>query len=102
MSHDWGYKTAAKQAKGMGFGKEPARVTVKPHSRAPRSPKPPAPPPLVKKPMNVPVKKFAEGGPVKSDAKQDKALMARHNKLMHPGQKSKLNKGGAVKSKKGC
>ncbi len=32
------------------------------------------------------------------DEGQDKALMKRHNRLMHPGQKSKLAKGG----KPGC
>lgn len=37
----------------------------------------------------------AKGGPVKkSDAKQDKAMLSRHNRLMHPGQASKLAKGG--------
>ena len=30
----------------------------------------------------------------KSDMAQDRALMARHNRLMHPGQKSKLKHGG--------
>jgi hypothetical protein len=29
--------------------------------------------------------------------KQDKAMLARHNRLMHPGQKSKLKSGGMVK-----
>jgi len=40
---------------------------------------------------------YAKGGKVKSDAKQDKSMLARHNKLMHPGQKSKLKNGGMVK-----
>jgi len=40
--------------------------------------------------------KYAKGGEVK-DKKQDRALMERHNKLMHPGQKSKLMNGGMVK-----
>jgi hypothetical protein len=40
---------------------------------------------------------YAKGGMVKSDAKQDKSMLARHNKLMHPGQKSKLKNGGMVK-----
>lgn len=31
---------------------------------------------------------------VKADKGQDKKMMARHNRLMHPGQKSKLAKGG--------
>ena len=39
---------------------------------------------------------YAKGGKVKSDAKQDKSMLARHNKLMHPGQKSKLKNGGMV------
>lgn len=44
---------------------------------------------------NLRATKKAKGGPVKkSDAKQDKALMSRHNRLMHPGQTSKLAKGG--------
>ena len=37
----------------------------------------------------------AETSEKKSDAKQDKAMLARHNRLMHPGQKSKLAKGGS-------
>lgn len=50
----------------------------------------------------VQVKGYMRGGPVKkSDAAQDKALMARHNRLMHPGQASKLAKGGTAK-KRGC
>lgn len=32
----------------------------------------------------------------KSDEAQDKAMMARHNRLMHPDQKSKLAHGGKV------
>lgn len=32
----------------------------------------------------------------KEDMAQDKALLARHNRLMHPDQKSKLAKGGKV------
>ena len=56
---------------------------------------------------------LAKGGPVrgrgvqamenkamemeKGDAGQDKALMKRHNRLMHPGQKSKLRCGGKAK-----
>lgn len=41
--------------------------------------------------------KKADGGSVKSDKTQDRALMKRHNRLMHPGQKSKLRKGGVAK-----
>ena len=48
--------------------------------------------------------KYAKGGAVhsekgekKADVAQDKAMIARHNRLMHPGQKSKLAKGGAAK-----
>ena len=53
---------------------------------------------------------FAQGGKVmakggafnmkaemKADMKQDKAMLARHNRLMHPGQKSKLKNGGMAK-----
>jgi hypothetical protein len=45
---------------------------------------------------------FAHGGKVMAkggaaDKKQDKSMLARHNRLMHPGQKSKLMKGGMVK-----
>jgi len=45
---------------------------------------------------------FAKGGKVMAkggaaDKKQDKAMLARHNRLMHPGQKSKLKNGGMVK-----
>jgi len=45
---------------------------------------------------------FAKGGKVMAkggaaDMKQDKAMLARHNRLMHPGQKSKLKNGGMVK-----
>lgn len=36
----------------------------------------------------------SEKGEKMSDKKQDKALMSRHNRLMHPGQTSKLAKGG--------
>lgn len=43
-------------------------------------------------------KMMADGGKV--DAAQDKSMMARHNKLMHPGQKSKMNCGGKVKKGK--
>lgn len=61
----------------------------------------PQPEPAVSK-----VVAFAKGGAVKkpaakSDAKQDKAMMSRHNKLMHPGQKSKLAKGGKACMAKG-
>ena len=49
------------------------------------------PPPAVSK-----LVAYAKGGMVKSDAKQDKSMLARHNKLMHPGQKSKLKNGGMV------
>jgi hypothetical protein len=45
---------------------------------------------------------YAKGGKVMAkggaaDMKQDKAMLARHNRLMHPGQKSKLKSGGMVK-----
>ena len=45
---------------------------------------------------------FAKGGKVMAkggaaDKKQDKSMLARHNRLMHPGQKSKLMSGGMVK-----
>jgi hypothetical protein len=45
---------------------------------------------------------FAHGGKVMAkggaaDKKQDKSMLARHNRLMHPGQKSKLMNGGMVK-----
>jgi len=39
-------------------------------------------------------KVMAKGGA--ADMKQDKAMIARHNRLMHPGQKSKLMNGGMV------
>jgi len=39
-------------------------------------------------------KVMAKGGA--ADMKQDKAMLARHNRLMHPGQKSKLMNGGMV------
>ena len=39
----------------------------------------------------------SEKGEKKSDAKQDKALMSRHNRLMHPGQKPKMAGGGMAK-----
>ena len=39
-------------------------------------------------------KVMADGGAV--DMKQDKAMIARHNRLMHSGQKSKLMNGGMV------
>ena len=44
---------------------------------------------------------FAKGGKVMAkggaaDKKQDKSMLARHNRLMHPGQKSKLMNGGMV------
>ncbi len=42
MSHSWGYKQAAKMSKDIGLAPtKPARVEVKTHSRAPRSPKSP-------------------------------------------------------------
>ena len=40
-------------------------------------------------------KVMADGGAV--DMKQDKAMIARHNRLMHSGQKSKLKNGGMMK-----
>lgn len=45
---------------------------------------------------------YAKGGKVMTkggaaDKKQDKSMLARHNRLMHPGQKSKLMNGGMVK-----
>jgi len=45
---------------------------------------------------------YAKGGKVMAkggaaDKKQDKSMLARHNRLMHPGQKSKLMNGGMVK-----
>lgn len=36
----------------------------------------------------------SEKGEKMADKKQDKAMMSRHNRLMHPGQTSKLAKGG--------
>jgi hypothetical protein len=54
-----------------------------------------------KMPMSAPMAKYANGGKVMAkggaaDMKQDKAMLARHNRLMHPGQKSKLMNGGMV------
>jgi len=48
---------------------------------------------------------YAKGGKVMAkggaaDKKQDKSMLSRHNKLMHPGQKSKLMSGGMVKGYK--
>jgi hypothetical protein len=45
---------------------------------------------------------YAKGGKVMAkggaaDKKQDKSMLARHNRLMHPSQKSKLMNGGMVK-----
>lgn len=77
MSHNWGYKQAQKDAAAMGFGSG-GTVKVTGYER------------------KAPVR-MATGGPVKSDAAQDRAMMSRHNKLMHPGQKSKLAAGGMVK-----
>jgi hypothetical protein len=45
---------------------------------------------------------YKAGGKVHSDKKEDVALMKRHNRLMHAGQKSKLASGGAVKTVKGA
>ena len=66
---------------------------------------------LKEKPVTNPqaknVRVFAKGGAVKmaeggkKDMSQDKAMLARHNKLMHPGQKSKLKNGGMVKKAEG-
>lgn len=42
----------------------------------------------------TPMKKGGKAEASKSDIQQDRAMMARHNRLMHPGQKSKLAKGG--------
>jgi hypothetical protein len=55
------------------------------------------PAPAVSKPVA-----YAKGGKVMAkggaaDKKQDKSMLARHNRLMHPGQKSKLMNGGMVK-----
>jgi hypothetical protein len=81
-NYNWGYKNAASLSKELAGG---GKVTVTPHTRAPRSPSPQG---------------YAKGGAVKhSDAKQDKAMIARHNRLMHPGQKSKLAKGGPINIK---
>lgn len=48
------------------------------------------------------VEKADERKELSADKKQDKAMIARHNRLMHAGQKSKLKTGGKVKSGKGC
>lgn len=42
----------------------------------------------------APMKKGGKAESSKEDMKQDRAMMARHNRLMHPGQKSKLKHGG--------
>jgi len=46
---------------------------------------------------------FKKGGAVSKseDKKEDKAMMVRHNRLMHPDQKPKLSKGGANPFTKG-
>ena len=42
----------------------------------------------------APMKKGGKAESSKEDMKQDRAMMARHNRLMHPDQKSKLKHGG--------
>jgi len=42
----------------------------------------------------TPMKSGGKAEASKSDMQQDRALMARHNRLMHPDQKSKLKNGG--------
>lgn len=74
--YNWGYRQAAKDSADMGFatGGKVGCAT------------------------GGAVQKYAKGGAVKhSDVKQDRALMERHNRLMHPGQKSKLASGGPAK-----
>lgn len=43
------------------------------------------------------VEKEDERKELAADKKQDRAMIARHNRLMHPGQKSKLGCGGMVR-----
>lgn len=72
MAHDWGYKQAQKDAAGMGFGKEPTRVAVKPHTRAPR---------------------MAAGGPV-----TPVKAVHKHESHMHKGETpTKFAAGGPIK-----
>lgn len=72
MAHDWGWKQAQKDAAGMGFGKEPTRVAVKPHTRAPR---------------------MAVGGPV-----TPVKAVHKHESHMHKGETpTKFADGGPVK-----
>ncbi len=70
MSHNWGYKAAAGMAKEMGLSPGPTRVTVKPHTRAPRIVKAPSAPAMPKPaaqgmPKLEQVQGFAKGGKVK-------------------------------------
>lgn len=48
--------------------------------------------------------KYKAGGGItaKQDKKEDMSLMKRHNRLMHPGQKSRLASGGEVKTVRGA
>lgn len=68
--YNWGYRNGAKVAQELGMGGK------------------------------VQVRGYARGGAVKSDAAQDQKMMARHNRLMHPGQESKMMCGGKVKKGK--
>mgnify|MGYP003654516404 CR=1 FL=1 len=49
---------------------------------------------LLNQTEKTPMKSGGKAEASKSDMKQDRALMARHNRLMHPDQKSKMKHGG--------
>jgi hypothetical protein len=49
---------------------------------------------LLNQTEKTPMKSGGKAEASKSDMQQDRALMARHNRLMHPDQKSKMKNGG--------
>jgi len=49
---------------------------------------------LLNQTEKAPMKRGGKAKSSKSDMQQDRALMARHNRLMHPDQKSKMKNGG--------
>ena len=49
---------------------------------------------LLNQTEKAPMKRGGKAEASKSDMQQDRALMARHNRLMHPDQKSKMKNGG--------
>lgn len=107
MSHDWGYKNAAKMNKEMGMGVAAKPVAVKAYVRAPRAPKVQGivkpnvkaarvtPPKPVMPAMAKGGACYAKGGRVfegsAKDEAQDKKLAKKHGMSMKRWEKSPMD-----------